>query len=230
MASLRKKYAADAAEPMAAEPAEPDGAEPPPSPEAPLPPPQASEPRADALMAQVEALRQADQAQQQHSAQLQAFAAAMARRNEWFTGSPLAQKFVAHLNALHGEAIQAGLVDTSPEYFAHMDGRLAALQAQHDEAAGQGVVEEMHKLAAVNGAAPKQEPLRRPPPSSPPPMVSAPVSRSAPTAAGSRYSRVTLTADQREAARISGVTEAEYARQLPELDRAKAEGRYTQGN
>ncbi len=69
------------------------------------------------------------------------------------TGNRLAQKFVAHLNALHGEAIQHGLADTSPEYFQHLDERLAAMQEQQDEAAGQEMVEEMEKLAAANGRA-----------------------------------------------------------------------------
>jgi hypothetical protein len=234
MASLRKRHAsadADAAS-SAAHPA--IAVEPPVNnAESPLPPPlgaaASSEPPRDAgLTAQLEALRQAGQAQQQQTA---AFAIATARRNEWYAGNPLAQKFVAHLNALHSEAIQQGLADTSPEYFQHLDARLAAMQEQQDDTAGQEIVDEMERLAAANGA-PRPEPRRPPPshpPSPPPSIVSAPVSRATPTMSGSRYGRVTLSPEQREAARIAGITEAEYARWLPELERAKAEGRYNTG-
>jgi hypothetical protein len=230
MASLRKQYAA-APERAAADPAI---TEPPViNSESPLPPPartaaSSESPRDGGLTAQLEALRQAGQAQQQ---QTTAFAIATVRRNEWYAGNPLAQKFVAHLNALHSEAIQSGLADVSPEYFAHLDDRLAAMQEQQDERDGQEIVEEMERLAAANGA-PRPEP-RRPPPSHPPSpspsIVSAPVSRSAPTMSGTRYGRITLSPEQREAARIAGITEAEYARWLPELERAKAEGRYNTG-
>jgi hypothetical protein len=73
----------------------------------------------------------------------------------------------------------------------------------------------------------------RPPPPAPQPesgaMYSAPVSRQV---QGGGYrpspSSVRLSAEQREAARMSGISEVEYAKQLHNLDKAKTEeGRYT---
>jgi hypothetical protein len=59
--------------------------------------------------------------------------------------------------------------------------------------------------------------------------VSAPVSREvASSASGSRQSndKVTLTADQKEAAKMSGVTEVEYAKQLLRLKQMRESGEY----
>lgn len=58
-------------------------------------------------------------------------------------------------------------------------------------------------------------------------VVSAPVSREAPSSGGERSnSPVRLTAAQREAAKASGITETEYAKQLVVLRQAKANGSY----
>lgn len=58
-------------------------------------------------------------------------------------------------------------------------------------------------------------------------VVSAPVSREAPSASGNRSSApVRLTAAQREAAKLAGVSETEYAKQLVNLNKAKANGAY----
>lgn len=59
-------------------------------------------------------------------------------------------------------------------------------------------------------------------------ILSAPVSREVPsTGSGQRQSgRVTLTRDQIEAAKIAGVSPAEYARQLVKLNEMKANGEY----
>lgn len=59
------------------------------------------------------------------------------------------------------------------------------------------------------------------------PVVSAPVSRDNP-GGGTRPSpgRITLTAEEREHARASGVTDAEYAKQKARLMEAKANGHY----
>jgi hypothetical protein len=63
-----------------------------------------------------------------------------------------------------------------------------------------------------------------------PSIVSAPVSREAPSeSTGRRASQIRLTVEQREAARMAGITEVEYARQLQRLDAAKREeGRYAE--
>lgn len=73
----------------------------------------------------------------------------------------------------------------------------------------------------TNGGHVKQETQRKTS------IVSAPVSREVPSASGARTSgKITLTAEQREAARLSGITEAEYARQLAKLNQMKANGEY----
>lgn len=60
--------------------------------------------------------------------------------------------------------------------------------------------------------------------------VSAPVSREAPTSSGTtRDGRITLTALQKEAAKIAGITEVEYAKNLQRLRAEKANGNYTGG-
>lgn len=58
-------------------------------------------------------------------------------------------------------------------------------------------------------------------------IVSAPVTREAPSSGGARsVSQVRLTAAQRESAKLAGITEAEYAKQLLKLNEAKANGSY----
>ena len=61
-------------------------------------------------------------------------------------------------------------------------------------------------------------------------MVSAPVSRESPSWSGGqstgRNSRITLSPAQKEAARIAGISEVEYARNLLRLQQAKANGHY----
>jgi hypothetical protein len=58
-------------------------------------------------------------------------------------------------------------------------------------------------------------------------VVSAPVSREAPSSSGTRTpGTVRLTALQREWAKASGISEAEYAKQVVNLQREKANGSY----
>jgi hypothetical protein len=60
-------------------------------------------------------------------------------------------------------------------------------------------------------------------------FVSAPVSRETPSAGGSRSNRqIRLTAEEREHARMAGVTEVEYAKQKQRLMDEQAAGRYDQ--
>ena len=71
----------------------------------------------------------------------------------------------------------------------------------------------------------------RPPPQSErrsTPMVSAPVSRDSPNLSTGRPQRreITLTPEQREAARISGVDDFTYAKGVAELERRKKLGMY----
>jgi hypothetical protein len=61
-------------------------------------------------------------------------------------------------------------------------------------------------------------------------IVSAPVSRDVPSGTTPRKNgKITLTAEQRESARISGITEAEYAKQLEKYREMKANGTYGDG-
>jgi len=56
------------------------------------------------------------------------------------------------------------------------------------------------------------------------------VSREVPNSSGNRSDgRIRLTAAQKEAAKIAGVPESEYAKQLMELHRRKQMGDYTGG-
>jgi hypothetical protein len=70
---------------------------------------------------------------------------------------------------------------------------------------------------------PRDEPIE-----SPRRIYSAPPSRSVPTSNGTRYSdnNITLGPAQKEAARIAGISEKEYAAQLLVLNRRKANGDY----
>lgn len=62
-------------------------------------------------------------------------------------------------------------------------------------------------------------------------LVSAPVSREVPSGGQQRQQggKINLTVEQQEFARIAGVTDAEYARNLKKLNEAKANGQYTGG-
>lgn len=61
-------------------------------------------------------------------------------------------------------------------------------------------------------------------------IVSAPVSREVPSGSGVRKNgKITLTEAQRESAKIAGVTEVEYAKQLEKINTMKANGTYGDG-
>jgi len=58
-------------------------------------------------------------------------------------------------------------------------------------------------------------------------IVSAPVSREVPTSTPNRQNgKITLTAAQVEAAKMAGITPAEYAKQLQKLTEMKSNGTY----
>lgn len=177
-----------------------------------------------ALKAQIDALRQSETIQRQAQA---AMLAAQERRQSWLQNNPLAQQHYAALNHLHQEALQSGLVDTSPQYFDFLNNRLATLQAQHPANAGKQLIDEMHQRAA-------QDRPPEPPPQQPASprtnIVSAPVSREVPSSAnGSRTGgKITLSREQLEAAQMAGVTPTEYARQLLRLNEMKASGEYSE--
>jgi hypothetical protein len=126
-----------------------------------------------------------------------AMANAEAHRQEWLNKTPGARDHIAKLGAFHHAALKAGLADTSPEYFQFLETQLAALKA-------------------APPSPPQPTPQFQPPPAAKPPkpLYGAPVSREVPTSNGSRPTgKVTLSPAEVEAARISGISAEEYAKE-----------------
>lgn len=109
------------------------------------------------------------------------------------------QKKNARLGAAHYDAIDAGHAADTDDYFQFIEEKLGYRQPE-----------------------PEPEPQRRSPP------VSAPVSRDSPSPSTGKptSTRITLSPEQREHARISGVDELTYAKGVQELARRKAMGMY----
>jgi hypothetical protein len=225
MASLRKKTdAAIVADPppVAAD----SEATPSPAP-APLPTPELASPPQDeasqALLRQLEAIKQGETMQQQSAV---AVLAAQERRKSWFESTPAAKDHLQELNILHQAALNAGLADTSPEYFDFMSQQLANLQ--RPAAAATGLADEMRERVAHVQPPPQPEP--QPITNAPrPSMVSAPVSREVPNGSGRRQSgKVTLTPQEVEFARVSNVSLEEYAKQKLRLEYLRETGQYSE--
>lgn len=213
MASLRKKPTETVAEVEPAPPvAEAINSD---EPMSPSPAPSPADNASQVLKRQLEALQETRTLQEQVQV---AIAAAQERREAWLKSNQLAQQNYAALNALHNEAVQSGLVDTSPEYFDYLNNRLASLQTQHP-AAPTHLVEEMRTMQH------KPEPPQ-PKPVSVSNFVSAPVSRDIPSGDYRRNGQITLTPQDREFARIAGVTDAEYAKQKARMLEMKATGEF----
>lgn len=108
------------------------------------------------------------------------------------------------LQGAHVEAEDQGLRAGSTEYFEYLDERLGYVQRRTQE-----------------DTMDDDEPVVRTP-------VQAPPSRQATSPSTGRPSnnKITLTPEQREAARMSGVDEITYARQLQKLQQMKADGHY----
>jgi hypothetical protein len=222
MASLRKKYAPDVSTPDPAPAVEAAvGTSPAPPPPSIEPSPEIAQPQDDAgrvLQAHLDAIRRAETVQEQ--AQI-AMLAAQERRNAWLEATPGAKENIAALNILHQHAIQSGFADTSPEYFSFLENQLATLQRPAPAAS---LINEMQQRVAQ--VQPQEQPKATRPRAVP---VSAPVSREVPSAGGGfrTPSRITLTLEQREAAKMSGVSETEYAKQLLRLRELQASGEYS---
>jgi len=219
MASLRKRPADVVVSSVEAAPITNDAS----SPEPPLEATKNLIEAEQALRAQLDALGKAGSFQRQ---QQEAISTSEDRRRDWLASNRLAQEHYNDLGALHNEALKLGLADTSPEYFQHMEGRLAALRAQHPSANTHRLIEEMQAQAARDADA--REPPKRPAPSVNARYVSAPVSRESISYSAQRPTgRVVLTQIDKEFARIAGITEAEYGKQKLRLAEEKANGRYT---
>lgn len=103
----------------------------------------------------------------------------------------------AKIQSLHWDIVDEGHAPFSDAYFESMEQHLG-LRAKPDV---------------------EVEPQERKP------VVSAPVSRQVPNSQGQRRTgEIRLTPAQREIAKMAGITEAEYAKQLQRLDEAKANG------
>jgi hypothetical protein len=113
------------------------------------------------------------------------------------------QRLNAKIQSLHYDIIEEGHKAYSPEYFESMDVHLG------------------YKEQIVNEKEEEDEPVQRTR------FMSAPVSREAPAnAQGERPGKVTLSVAQKEAAKIAGITEKEYAEQVMELRKHKSNGLY----
>lgn len=114
----------------------------------------------------------------------------------------------AKMNATHFDLVEEGYEPFSDDYLEEIKQRMAPKKKQEP------VVEE------------EVQPARRASE-----VVSAPVSREAPSSSGNgdRPGRVTLTVAQKEAAKMAGISEAEYAKQLLRLRQEKANGNYIGG-
>src|SRR5262245_23917161 len=96
------------------------------SPEPPKPPDELG----PALRRQIEAVNHAQEKQRQAMIEAEQQAAvAKERRDAWLERTPGAKQNIRALGILHRAALDAGFVDTSPEYFDFMTAQLAALQA-----------------------------------------------------------------------------------------------------
>ena len=185
--------------------------EPPPVPESAPAPDDATA----ALRRQIEALNHARTVDQQAAIAQQG---ANERRQAWLAQTPGAKDHIA-LGHIHRAALDAGFVDTSPEYFRFMESQLAALKQP---------AEEMQQELAMQPTPQFFKPAGRSAPN-PSSIVSAPVSREIPTSSGERLrprGQVKLTPAEVEAARISGITPEEYAKQKIRKAQMVASGEY----
>jgi hypothetical protein len=211
MASLRKKPTVDAA----ANPETPVVAETPPASEVVTSPP-SDNTAAESLKRQLEAMRQSEAMQELQAAKI----AAEQHRRSWFEATPGAKDNIAALDSLHHAALNAGMADCSPAYFSFLNEQLAALQKP-----AQGATHLAHEIEQrIEHHRPPEPPPERPRT----PIMSAPVSREAPSSDGRRVERgrVTLSRDEQEMAHRSGISIEEYAKQKMKLAQMRADGTY----
>ena len=115
----------------------------------------------------------------------------------------------AKIQAVHWDVVDEGIPEYTDEYYEVMEEKLGlrqpSRQAQHVEE------DDMDDEPVA--------PLRRS-------AVSAPPSREPPASQGLRNSQIKLSPAQKEAAKIAGIEEKEYAKQLMRLRDEKANGNY----
>jgi hypothetical protein len=141
-----------------------------------------------------------------------------ARQKAWLEAHPETvtdELRAAELRAAVIAAHRAGFEPDSDEFYHAIETRMGYHQP-----------ESAHEPEPMNGGS--QMPQFPTPPARRPPMVSAPVSR-APypgSNGGPVSSKITLSPEQREWARRSGLSDAEYAKQFQRLARHKVQGDY----
>lgn len=114
------------------------------------------------------------------------------------------QRKNAKIQSLHWDVVDEGHAPFSDTYYESLEQHL-------------GMRAKPRQIASEDD--PEDEPRRV--------NVSAPVSREIPTSSGNRSTgTIRLTAAQREAAKMAGITEVEYGKQLVALNQAKANGSY----
>lgn len=112
----------------------------------------------------------------------------------------------AKIQSLHWDVLDEGHQPFSDDYYVSLETHLGLRAKQRQNVAD----DEQEEV----------QPVRRS-------VVSAPVSREAPSSGGSRSSgEIRLTQLEREAAKMAGITETEYAKQRAKLKEAKANGSY----
>ena len=190
----------------------------------------------EALKGQIAALKRGEQMQQQAAA-IQAEAAAKAQ--EWAQSPPSHKDLLDHWEKVHGmPKLERLFLEEHPELIDNKELTAQAALEAHQQGLQRGTDEfNAHTLMAFNrhlqGAQRQAEPARQPSPMLATPerdlgaIVSAPVSREAPSAGdGSRTrpGQIRLTAEERHFAHTIGLSEADYARQKLRLQQAKATG------
>jgi hypothetical protein len=172
------------------------------------------------------------------------------RRDEWLSKNPKARQYRHRLGEYHAAALAAGLPDTSDSYFQFMADKVAALPPYDAEAEMRKEVEALQSLQKSQQTPPGyllQEsldtssdeapmpqptpPFFKPPPAPKPaasrPIVSAPVSRVVPNGSGVRpRGRVELSPAEVDAARVSGISVEEYAKQKMRYQGMRETGEY----
>lgn len=110
----------------------------------------------------------------------------------------------AKIQSLHWDVLDEGHAPFSPEYFVSLEQHLGLRQQIQQ-------TQQTQQVQQGGG------------------IVSAPVSREIPTGGGQRPGSIQLSPDQRQAAKIAGVTEKVYAENLKKLNEMKANGQYQAG-
>lgn len=146
------------------------------------------------------------------------------RQTEFMTRNPHLQAHGRLLGQLHQAILQSGVPEDSDQYFSEMRLGLDQVGVRHDQPSRiEPSQPEQQAPPLVAGLPPPLPDQRRSAP------VSAPVrgGYNIPTAYGAdKPGRITLSPQQREAARIAGVDEFTYAKGILELERRKKQGMY----